>query len=101
MDGTGKEKEREQGESEEQSMEDPPLIEDMSIITFKGHSINNSVYCTSINPTNPQMVATGGGDDIGFLWNIQTGEKYCSLEGHSDSIADIQFNHDGKLLATA
>lgn len=44
--------------------------------------------------------ATGGGDDLGYLWDITNGEMIMKLDGHTDSVTNVAFSHDGTYLAT-
>ncbi len=47
------------------------------------------------------MMASGGGDDIAVIWNLEDPENTVNiLEGHKDTVDNIAFNFDGKLLAT-
>ena len=62
-------------------------------------SHRDSVYCVALHPTSP-LCATGGGDDVAFLWNYASGER-AQLSTHQDSVADISFSPDGKYLAVA
>ena len=77
---------------------------DDSIHAFQGHS--SSVYAVAWNPTSSDMVATGGGDDVGFIWRVgedafmeNSGDVF-ELRGHTDTVTSVQFNVDGSLLAT-
>jgi hypothetical protein len=49
--------------------------------TFEGHT--GPVYSVAINPRDPTMILTGGGDDRGFLWAATTlprpGQGFRSL----------------------
>jgi ribosome assembly protein SQT1 len=47
------------------------------------------------------LACSGGGDDKAYLWNYLTGEQIGVLLGHSDSVIDVGFNHDGSYVATA
>ena len=73
------------------------VMEDNSIRHFPGHK--GSVFAVSAHPTQP-IIASGGEDDVGFLWDLNTGEAFLTLTGHTDSVASVAFNHDGKYLAT-
>ncbi|KAL6579947.1 hypothetical protein OROMI_007971 [Orobanche minor] len=46
------------------------------------------------------LVATGGGDDKGFLWKIGQGDWSFELQGHMESISSLSFSADGQLLAS-
>lgn len=80
------------------SEDEEPYV-DESIQGFFEHK--DSIYCLAVSPSNPELCASGGGDDLGYLWNISTGEKLATLSGHTDSITSIQFSYDGLYLATA
>ncbi|CAL5335568.1 unnamed protein product [Camellia sinensis] len=43
-----------------------------------------------LGPTDGTLVATGGGDDKGFLWKI----------GHKKSVSSFAFNTDGQLFSS-
>lgn len=77
---------------------DEDFVDD-SIQGFFEHK--DSVYCIAISSSNPDICATGGGDELGYLWDITTGDKLATLSGHKDSITSIEFSHDGLYLATA
>ncbi|CAL5209313.1 unnamed protein product [Lathyrus oleraceus] len=65
---------------------------------FTGHT--GELYAASCSPTDMTLVATGGGDDKGFLWQINNGDWASELNGHTDSVSSLGFSHDGKFLAT-
>uniref|UniRef100_A0A2P2L7D0 Angio-associated migratory cell protein-like n=1 Tax=Rhizophora mucronata TaxID=61149 RepID=A0A2P2L7D0_RHIMU len=46
---------------------------------FTGH--NGEVYAVACSPTDPALVATGSGDDRGFLWKIGQGDWASELLG--------------------
>jgi len=47
------------------------------------------------------MIASGGGDDKGFIWNTtSTANTGTLLDGHTDSVNKVAFSNDGSLLAT-
>lgn len=81
---------------DEDDLED---IEDNSVSSFQKHT--DSVYCVSTNPTNPLLVATGGGDDRAFIWSLQDSSVVAELGSHSDTVNKLKFNTQGNILATA
>ncbi|KDQ24861.1 hypothetical protein PLEOSDRAFT_1107788 [Pleurotus ostreatus PC15] len=64
---------------------------------FSSH--NGSVFCVAAHPTQP-LAATGGEDDLGYIWNTSNGELVAKLTGHTDSVTSIAFSHDGEMLST-
>ncbi|KAK2987824.1 hypothetical protein RJ640_028485 [Escallonia rubra] len=74
---------------------------DDSMHIFTGHT--GELYTVSCSPTDAALVATGGGDDKGFLWKIGHGDWAFELQdilaGHKDSVSSLAFSKDGQLLA--
>eukprot|EP00210_Caulerpa_lentillifera_P000319 g312.t1 len=70
------------------------------------HFYSDSVFCVAWSPVGDLSVASGGQDDIVYLWKTcspdsEMEELPCeALEGHTDSVIDIGFNHNGELLAS-
>jgi ribosome assembly protein SQT1 len=73
-------------------------IRDDSIQGWFGH--NEPVYCIEYHPTNPIVVASGGGDDKSYIWATDTGEKLFDLATHCDSVSSIAFSFDGTYIAS-
>ncbi|KAG8906399.1 hypothetical protein FRB99_006994 [Tulasnella sp. 403] len=71
--------------------------EDNSIQHFAGHSA--SVFAVSAHPTQP-LVASGGEDDLGYIWNVTNGEEVVRLSGHTDSVINIEWSFDGEMVAS-
>ncbi|KAA1128627.1 hypothetical protein PGTUg99_016087 [Puccinia graminis f. sp. tritici] len=88
------EMDEEMGEPHEQS--EPPF--DSSVTRFTKHQ--EPVFCLATHPCNPQVCASGGADDLGYIWNASTGQEILKLEGHRDSLSAIEFSCDGQYLAT-
>ncbi|TIB35213.1 hypothetical protein E3P86_02699 [Wallemia ichthyophaga] len=92
-----------QGDMEDQQAKKQKLdminAKDDSIQGFFNHK--EPVYALSIHPINPDIVASGGGDDKAHIWSITDGEHAIAvLEGHTDSVTSTAFSSDGQLLAT-
>jgi ribosome assembly protein SQT1 len=83
---------REDGDEEEET-----VYEDNSIQHFPAHK--GSVFCVSAHPTAP-LAVSGGEDDLGYIWDIESGSELVRLSGHSDSVTSASFSHDGELVAT-
>nr|GMD90103.1 angio-associated migratory cell protein [Ipomoea batatas] len=58
------------------------------------------LYAACCSPTDATLVATGGGDDRGFMWRIGQGDFAFELQGHKDSVSSLAFSSDGKLLVS-
>lgn len=95
------------GADEAPAAEPPP---DESVVQWRGHSA--AVYALALSPTEPKLVASGGGDDRAFLWDVTVGSAgagaaegagagHRELLGHRDTVNALAFSHDGVYLATA
>jgi len=62
----------------------------------------SSVYCVAVSP-NGKIIASGNGDGMIHLWDLDTGELVLELlvEGDRSSVNSITFSPDGKFLASA
>ncbi|XP_061344121.1 uncharacterized protein LOC133290078 [Gastrolobium bilobum] len=72
--------------------------DDDSMHIFTGHT--GELYSVACSPTDVALVATGGGDDRGFLWKIGQGDWASELQGHKDSVSSLAFSYDGQFLAS-
>lgn len=52
------------------------LYDQMTIVSIIGE-----LYTVACSPTDPTLVATGGGDDKGFIWKIGQGDWAFQLQG--------------------
>lgn len=123
MDSDDDEGEEAEGHNDMAQME--IQLQNDSVAHFDEHK--DSIFCIAQHPVHPEIVATGGGDDVGYVFDIsstlnaqpdaaqQGGERVgikslFKLEGHTDSINAITFTYpkgqyictaglDGKLLA--
>lgn len=65
-----------------------------------------SVLSVAICPVDRNAVVTGGQDDIAVLWQLEERSgavKFVQryrLEGHTDSVVQVAFSHDGIYVAT-
>ncbi|XP_022913533.2 angio-associated migratory cell protein [Onthophagus taurus] len=72
-------------------------VVDLSKLSFCGHS--SSVFCGDLSPDG-EIVATGGGDDIAYIWRSSNGEVLLECTGHKDSVTEVAFNYNGQYVAT-
>jgi len=73
------------------------VYEDNSMQHFPTH--NGSVFTISTHPT-ATLAASGGEDDLGYIWDYTTGEEVVKLTGHTDSVTSTAFSADGEMIAT-
>ncbi|KAM7517070.1 hypothetical protein LguiA_006653 [Lonicera macranthoides] len=105
---------------EEAAASDEEVIDEVddSMHIFTGHT--GEVYTIACSPRDASLVATGGGDDKGFLWKIGQGDwarviRYVLNKPptqfevqmvpeistcHKDSVSSLAFSADGQLLAS-
>ncbi|KAG9087986.1 hypothetical protein FRC06_002271 [Ceratobasidium sp. 370] len=88
---------------EEEQGQDEVVWEDNSIQQFTAHGGSSeeskSVFAVATHPTEP-LAVSGGEDDLGYIWDLNTGEVVVKLTGHTDSVAAVGFNADGQMVAT-
>jgi ribosome assembly protein SQT1 len=72
-------------------------VQDNSVQHFESHK--TSVFAVACHPTQP-LAASGGEDDLGYIWDITDGEIIVKLTGHSDSVTAVAWTHDGEMIAT-
>jgi ribosome assembly protein SQT1 len=121
FEGEGEDMPMSDDDDEEGGAMEEIMLQNDSIAHFDGHK--DSIFCIAQHPTHPQLVATGGGDDVAFLWdcsppqnpvlpasyesNPQPVERngqqvFVKLQGHTDSVNAVAFSlPDGKYVATA
>jgi WD40 repeat protein len=93
-DAEGNEEEDVLGEMPEGSSAE---VEDNSLQHFTTHK--GSVFCVSGHPTQP-LAASGGEDDLGYIWDVTDGEIVVKLTGHTDSVTSTAWSADGEMIAT-
>ncbi|KAF8921234.1 ribosome biogenesis protein Sqt1 [Mucidula mucida] len=71
--------------------------EDNSVQAFPNHQA--SVFAVAVHPTEG-LAASGGEDDLGYIWDITDGEVIVKLTGHTDSVTSTAWSNDGQLIAT-
>ena len=84
-------------EDAEGAMGDEIVYEDNSIQHFPTHE--QSVFTVSAHPVYA-IAASGGEDDLGYIWDYTTGEEIVKLTGHTDSVTSTAFSSDGEFVAT-
>mmetsp|Transcript_93815 Transcript_93815/g.186075 ORF Transcript_93815/g.186075 Transcript_93815/m.186075 type:complete len:487 (+) Transcript_93815:110-1570(+) len=66
----------------------------------------DSVLAVAFSPADRRLFATGGQDDMAALWMLEEESsgmrlaQRCRLEGHTDSVIQVEFSHDGAYVAT-
>jgi ribosome assembly protein SQT1 len=77
--------------------EEDVIYEDNSVQHFPAH--NGSVFAVSAHPTT-SLAVSGGEDDLGYIWDIESGSEVVKLTGHSDSVTSTAFSWDGEMVST-
>jgi ribosome assembly protein SQT1 len=75
----------------------PSETENNSVQLFAEH--HGSVFAVSGHPTEP-LAASGGEDDLGYIWDITDGEVIVKLTGHTDSVTCVAWSADGEMIST-
>jgi len=73
-------------------------MEDTSKLVFSKHG--KSVFSCSVN-VGEGLAATGGEDDKGYVWRIDSGEVVSTFDDWSDSVTEMHWNKDCSMLAAA
>lgn len=81
----------------EHQPEESIVYEDNSMQHFPSH--NGSVFAIATHPIAP-LAASGGEDDLGYIWDYTTGEELVKLTGHTDSVVSTAFSADGEMIST-
>jgi ribosome assembly protein SQT1 len=100
--------------------DDAPMSDDEDEIALQNDSTahfdlhTDSIFCIAQHPKDPSVIATGGGDDVGYVfqipetpvlpWGSQERESLqpiFKLEGHTDSLNAITFTSSGNYLVSA
>lgn len=90
------------------------MVSGKRVNTLKGHSCELTTYVSgkfagqdipvirsiAFHP-NGELLASGGQDRAGMLWDVSSGKAIATLVGHSQDIRVIAFSPNGKVLATA
>ncbi|RDB25935.1 putative WD repeat-containing protein C25H1.08c [Hypsizygus marmoreus] len=72
-------------------------FETNSVQIFTDH--RSSVFAVAGHPTQP-LAASGGEDDVGYVWDITDGEVIVKLTGHTDSVTSVAWSADGEMVST-
>jgi len=86
----------------DENMDADQLPPDESSIQYRTHT--DAVYSVAFNPNNTAMIASGGGDDTAYIWDLSSSQTspVFKLEGHTDTVSQVSFCPcDGRFLATA
>lgn len=74
-------------------------VNDTSVRQIRSHG-ESAVFSISPHPISPVLAVSGGEDDNGYLWRMDTGEEIAKLSGHTDSVITTGWSKDGELVAT-
>jgi ribosome assembly protein SQT1 len=102
-----------EGEGDNMQMDEEINLQNDSVAHFEEHK--DSIFCIAQHPIHPEIIATGGGDDTGYIVDVtampegqaedggRNGLKSIfTLDGHKDSINAVAFTMPkGQFVATA
>lgn len=69
-------------------------------LTVPDEGAYTAVVTVAVSPDG-KLIAAGGKDRLGHVWNLETGELTASLRGHSAYVNEVTFSPSGKQLITA
>lgn len=71
----------------------PRVQKILVVITLTFLIFTGELYTVACSPTDPLLVATGGGDDKGYLWRIGQGDWAQELRGKLMRLLNTFVNH--------
>eukprot|EP00965_Chrysotila_dentata_P088376 2918956-Pleurochrysis_carterae.AAC.1 len=86
------------GEGSSNALPPTEVIDDLSVSQLSAHT--SSVFSVAVNAAQPQLFATGGGDDLAYMWQLGSADPVCKLSGHTDTVSCLAYSSDGQMLAT-
>lgn len=72
-------------------------IPDDAVLVLHRHK--SDALCVAASPTDRRMLATGGQDDVGALWDLEEGVHVGEVDGSGESVSTVSFSHDGSYAA--
>ena len=69
-------------------------------LDFSAQSMFNDVSCLAFSPDG-KLLASGSTDKAIRLWEVATGKKVATLQGHAEKVHSLSFSPDGTFLASA
>ena len=71
----------------------------------RAHTFNDghrdALYGVAFSPAGGGMLATAGYDRLIQLWDVKSGKRLQTIEGHNGAVHGIAFSPDGTVLASA
>lgn len=101
-DGEGEDEDSIEHMLDEVAIDDDDEIEteiiDLSTSTFQKHS--SAVFSSALSKDD-KIGVTGGEDDVGYVWDLDSCDVIFECSGHKDSVIEVSFNFDSSFVATA
>lgn len=94
----GAQEDNDEDYEDEEDDEGISSLPDTSLRQFTHH--NSAIFTLATHPISPILVVSGGEDDNGYLWRLDTGEEVAKLSGHTDSVVTAGWSCDGEMVAT-
>lgn len=77
--------------------EDETKMQDDAVLVLQKHK--SDALCVAASPTDRRMLASGGQDDLGALWDLEDGVHVGEVDGSGESVSTVAFSHDGSYVA--
>jgi angio-associated migratory cell protein len=79
------------------SGEDAALPVDDAVLVLRRHK--EDVLCVAASPADRRVLASGGQDEVGALWDLEDGEHVGEVDGGGESVSTVAFSADGSYAA--
>lgn len=77
--------------------EGSPSIQDDAVVVLGEHT--DETLSVTASPTNPNILITGGMDDVGIIWDLELQTSLAKVVGMGESVSTVSFSHDGQFAA--
>lgn len=70
---------------------------DDAVLVLRHHK--EDALCLAASPSDRRMLASGGQDDVGALWDVEIGAHVGEVDGGGESVSTVAFSVDGSYAA--
>ncbi|EGG09528.1 uncharacterized protein MELLADRAFT_42600, partial [Melampsora larici-populina 98AG31] len=103
METNSNQNDNDDNEDDDQEMETNETESEPIPGNFIGRFINHTspIFHIATHPKLHNICASGGGDDLGYIWDSENGNLIETLNGHLESVSILKFSENGHYLASA